>query len=181
MTVTISQVVIFLSFLALFPLALQIFQDTLVRFISQPPIQQILIIHQRPPRPIQECTSKYESYYSVRSDTWWGGVLMMISPLRSHSVLRVNLRCLKNRVSSPKRQKSPFPTVAAQRSILRYFMHLRWMASLPLGLSSAYTSPFCIVLRTRMEHAARDTSSLLVTSHLTFHERQHSVGSHIYF
>lgn len=173
--------VIFLSFLALFPLALQIFQDTLVRFISQPPIQQILVVHQRPPRPIQECTSKYESYYSVRSDTRWGGVLMMISPLKSHSVLRVHLRCLKNRVSGPKRQKSPFPTVAAQRSILRCLMHLRWMASLPLGLSSAYTSPFCMILRTCMEHTARDTYSLLVNSHLTFHERQHSVESHIYF
>eukprot|EP00069_Balaena_mysticetus_P019358 bmy_12109T0 len=67
---------------------LQIFQDTLVRFISQPPIQQILIIHQRPPRRIQECPSKYETYYSARSDTRWGGVLMMIIPSKSDSVLR---------------------------------------------------------------------------------------------
>lgn len=66
-TVTLSQIAGFISFLplfSLFPLALQIFQDTLVRFISQPPIQQILIVHQRPPHQIQKCTSKYESHYS---------------------------------------------------------------------------------------------------------------------
>ena len=70
-TVTLSQVAVFISFLplfSLFPLALQIFQDTLVRFISQPPIQQILIVHQRPPHQIQKCTSKYEFHYSTCLD-----------------------------------------------------------------------------------------------------------------
>lgn len=70
-TVTLWQIVVFIFFLplfSLFPLALQIFQDTLVRFISQPPIQQILIVHQRPPHQIQKCTSKYESCYSTCLD-----------------------------------------------------------------------------------------------------------------
>lgn len=52
----------FLSSPSLFPSALQIFQDTLGGFISQPLTLQILIFRQQSPRPAPKCTGEYECW-----------------------------------------------------------------------------------------------------------------------